>query len=311
MFVPAASVCKANQGWKMYSVRIQTLENKWAANSAPGPKFEGESEVPTHLTKYFFLTNHKRGICQHSTIHHIASLWLVRLNCAFYPCETPHNAPKLRPETPTYTFLESEFLHYRLNFYLVYYIVYKPSDFPAASHWPEHVEISAVSFFFFCFAMGQNCHIFSTIATLVSLKSVSLLVSHVTELSLDQTALNSLYHCVQSDGSLACAWFYFWKTAEIKRLSDQTRLYYFVDILKSSGKSRIHKMWKPLNRVPQYNEVFNRDTIRPDIWVPTRPDKWVSIRPLTPDLGFANDLYKVTLVNLTEKVGWRNILSLG
>ena len=42
-----------------YSVRIQTLENKWAPGSTGGPEFEqGESRIVAHT---FFLTNYMRG----------------------------------------------------------------------------------------------------------------------------------------------------------------------------------------------------------------------------------------------------------
>ena len=96
-----------------YSVRIQTLENKWAPGSTGGPEFErGESRIFAHT---FFLTNHRRGNDsvhnKHRTSAFITSLWLVRLNDAFFPCETPQEAWQHWAMANTHLILGSEFLY--------------------------------------------------------------------------------------------------------------------------------------------------------------------------------------------------------
>ena len=108
-----------------YSVRIQHLENKWAPSSACGPKFErGESGVPTHFTTHFFwpitgvglfrTARQRSAACQRSKINDITSLWLVKLNCAFYPLWNPTERTQTNTHSSDLPILGSEFFHYTL-----------------------------------------------------------------------------------------------------------------------------------------------------------------------------------------------------
>ena len=103
--------------YRLNSVEIQTLkeliyvrELTWISFE-PG-KWEMPSLFPTTLIWPITGVGFFRTARQRSTIHRVASLWLVRLNSAFWLFWNPTESMKILTLCPTYLFRGFGFLYY-------------------------------------------------------------------------------------------------------------------------------------------------------------------------------------------------------